>query len=113
MYCVCVENTSQMAEFFRKFTSESFNVSSAGMIPSSHLYPLVALVINKIKISGQKPKLISDSMIKKSCPLLFANDVLALNISCPKNKFLDKVQDICYQIKNNVLNLIDSLKAEL
>ena len=126
---VCVENAgrSQMAEaFFRKFAPES-NVISAGTAPLEQLNPLVVQVMNEIgiELTSQRPKLLSNEMIEKSaktvnmgcmdrdsCPALFANDVLDWNISDPKNKSLDEVRKIRDQIKNKVLNLIDSLKAE-
>ena len=127
---VCVENAgrSQMAEaFFRKFAPESLNVISAGTTPSEQLNPLVVQVMNEIGIdlTNQKPKLLSNEMIaqstktvnmgcmdKESCPALFVNNVLDWNISDPKNKSLDEIRKIRDQIKNEVLNLIDSLKAK-
>lgn len=127
---VCVENAgrSQMAEaFFRKFAPESLNVISAGTTPSEQLNPLVIQAMNEIGIdmTNQKPKLLSNEMIAKStktvnmgcmdkdsCPALFVNDVLDWNITDPKNKSLDEVRKIRDQIKNEVLNLINSLKAE-
>ena len=127
---VCVENAgrSQMAEaFFRKYAPESIRVISAGTIPSQQLNPLVVQVMSEIGIdmTNQKPKLLSNEMIEKStktvnmgcmdkesCPTLFVDDVIDWNISDPKNKSLDEVRKIRDQIKNEVMNLIDSLKAE-
>lgn len=127
---VCVENAgrSQMAEvFFRKYAPESLNVYSAGTDPSEQLNPLVVQVMNEIGIdlTNQKPKLLSNEMIEKStktvsmgcmdkesCPALSVNNVLDWNISDPKNKSLDEIRKIRDQIKNEVLNLIDSLKAK-
>lgn len=127
---VCVENAgrSQMAEaFFRKFAPNSISVSSAGTAPLEQLNPLVVQVMNEIgiELTSQRPKLLSNEMIEKSarivsmgcmdgdsCPALSANDVLYWNISDPKNKSLDEVRKIRDQIKNRVLNLIDSPKAE-
>lgn len=126
---VCVENAgrSQMAEaFFRKYAPESIRVISAGTTPTEQLNPLVVQVMNEIGIdmTNQRPKLLSNEMIEKStktvnmgcmdkesCPALFVNDVLDWNISDPKNKSLDEVRKIRDQIKNEVLNLVDSIKA--
>ena len=125
---VCVENAgrSQMAEaFFKKYASEKFNVISAGTTPSSQLNPLVVQVMNEIGIdlNDQKPKLLSNNMItnsfktvnmgcmdKESCPSLFVKDVLDWNISDPKEKSIDEVREIRDQIKDKVINLIDSLE---
>ncbi len=126
---VCLENAgrSQMAEaFFRKFTSERFNVSSAGTTPSSQLNPIVVQVMKEIGIdmTDQMPKLLSSSMIenssktvnmgcmdKESCPSLFVKDVLDWNISDPKEKSIEEVRIIRDKIKSEVLNLIKSLEA--
>lgn len=125
---VCVENAgrSQIAEvFFKKYAPMAFNVISAGTIPSSQLNPLVAKVMRKIgiELDEQQPKLLSNNMIessfktinmgcidKASCPSLFVKDVLDWNISDPKEKSINEVRKIREQIKNEVLNLIDSLK---
>ena len=127
---VCVENAgrSQIAEaFFKKYAPIEFNVISAGTIPSSQLNPLVVQAMKEIGIDldEQQPKLLSDDMIrssfktvnmgcmdKESCPSLFVQDVLDWNISDPKEKSLDDVRKIRDQIKNEVMNLIDSLKEE-
>ena len=127
---VCVENAgrSQIAEaFFKKYAPIEFNVVSAGTIPSSQLNPLVVQVMKEIGIdlNEQQPKLLSDKMIessfktvnmgcmdKESCPSLFVQDVLDWNISDPKEKSLDDVRKIRDQIKNEVMNLIDSLKDD-
>jgi len=125
---VCVENAgrSQMAEaFFRKFTSNQFNVSSAGTTPSSQLNPIVIQVMKEIDIDmiNQQPKLLSDSMIehssktvnmgcmdRESCPSLFVKDVLDWNIPDPKEKSLDEVRKIRDEIKSKVMTLIKSLE---
>ena len=125
---VCVENAgrSQMAEaFFKKYAPEKFNVISAGTTPSSQLNQLVVKVMQEIGIDldEQVPKLLSDSMIessfktinmgcmdKDSCPSLFVKDVLEWSVSDPKEKSIDEVRKIRDQIKNKVMNLIDSLE---
>ena len=127
---VCVENAgrSQMAEaFFRKYAPENFNVISAGTTPSSQLNPIVVKVMQEIGIdmTSQEPKLLSEQMIsssfrtvnmgcmdKESCPSLFVKDVLDWNIVDPKEKPLDEVRKIRDQIKDEVLNLINSLKED-
>jgi arsenate reductase len=124
---VCVENAgrSQIAEaFFRKFASSKFNVLSAGTQPSSQLNPLVVEVMKEvgIDITNQSPKILSNNMIKssfktinmgcmdkKSCPLLFENNVLDWNISDPKEKTIEQVRQIRDQIEREVLQLIKSL----
>ncbi|QLH02509.1 low molecular weight phosphatase family protein [Nitrosopumilus cobalaminigenes] len=126
---VCVENAgrSQMAEaFFRKFAPNHFNVSSAGTTPSSQLNPIVIKVMKEIGIDmvNQKPKILSDVMIKyssktvnmgcmdkESCPSLFVKDTLDWNIPDPKEKTIDEVREIRDKIKSEVLNLIKSLEA--
>ncbi len=127
---VCVENAgrSQMAEaFFKKYSPTKFNVISAGTTPSSQLNPLVVQVMKEIgiELDTQQPKLLSDTMIKnsfktvnmgcvdkESCPSLFVKDVLDWNISDPKEKSIDEIRKIRDQIKNEVMNLIDSLKED-
>ena len=127
---VCVENTgrSQMAEaFFKKYTKNQFHVISAGTSPSSHLNPVVVSVMNElgIDLENQKPQLLSSSMIensnktvnmgcmdKESCPSLFVKDVDDWNIKDPKGKSIEDVRKIRDQIKNDVLNLLNSIESD-
>ncbi len=127
---VCVENTgrSQMAEaFFKKYAKNQFNVISAGTSPSSHLNPVVVSVMNElgIDLENQKPQLLSSSMIedsnktvnmgcmdKESCPSLFVKDVDDWNIEDPKGKSIEDVRKIRDQIKNDVLNLLNSIESD-
>jgi protein-tyrosine-phosphatase len=127
---VCVENTgrSQMAEaFFKKYAKNQFNVISAGISPSSHLNPVVVSVMNElgIDLENQKPQLLSSSMIensnktvnmgcmnKESCPSLFVKDVDDWNIEDPKGKSIEDVRKIHDQIKNDVLNLLNSIESD-
>jgi len=127
---VCVENAgrSQMAEaFFKKFAKNRFNVISAGTSPSSNLNPIVVSVMGEIGIDlkNQNPQLLSSSMIensnktvnmgcmdKESCPSLFVKDVENWNIDDPKGKSIEDVRKIRDQIKNDVLNLINSLESD-
>ena len=128
---VCVENAgrSQMAEaFFKKYAKNQFHVISAGTSPSSHLNPVVVSVMNElgIDLKNQKPQLLSSSMIKnsnktvnmgcmdkESCPSLFVKDVDDWNIEDPKGKSIEDVRKIRDQIKNDVLNLLDSLENDV
>jgi len=127
---VCVENAgrSQMAEaFLKKYAKNQFNVISAGISPSSHLNPVVVSVMNElgIDLENQKPQLLSSSMIensnktvnmgcmdKESCPSLFVNDVDDWNIEDPKGKSIEDVRKIRDQIKNDVLNLLNSIESD-
>ena len=127
---VCVENAgrSQMAEaFFKKYSKHQFNVISAGTSPSSNLNPVVVSVMAEIGIDlqHQQPQLLSPSMIensnktvnmgcidKKSCPSLFVKYVDDWNIDDPKGKSIEYVRKIRDQIKNDVLNLLDSLESD-
>ena len=127
---VCVENAgrSQMAEaFFKKYAKNQFNVISAGTSPSSHLNPIVVSVMNElgIDLENQKPQLLSSSMIensnktvnmgcmdKESCPSLFVKDVDDWNIKDPKGKSIEDVRKIRDQIKNDVLNLLNSIESD-
>ena len=127
---VCVENAgrSQMAEaFFKKYAKNQFNVISAGTSPSSHLNPVVVSVMAEIGIDleNQKPQLLSSSMIensnktvnmgcidKESCPSLFVKDVDDWNIEDPKGKSTEDVRKIREQIKNDVLNLLNSIESD-
>jgi len=126
---MCVENAgrSQIAEaFFKKYAPSKFTAISAGTAPSVHLNPLVVQVMKEIGIdmSKQKPKLLSDSLIKnssktinmgcidkESCPALLVKDILDWNISDPKEKSLEDVRKIRDQIKSEVMSLIRSLEA--
>ena len=127
---VCVENAgrSQMAEaFFKKYAKNQFNVISAGTSPSSHLNPVVVSVMNElgIDLENQKPQLLSSSMIensnktvnmgcmdKESCPSLFVKDVDDWNIEDPKGKSIEDVRKIRDQIKNDILNLLNSIESD-
>ena len=127
---VCVENAgrSQMAEaFFKKYAKNQFHVISAGTSPSSHLNPVVVSVMNElgIDLENQKPQLLSSSMIensnktvnmgcmdKESCPSLFVKDVDDWNIEDPKGKSIEDVRKIRDQIKNDVLNLLNSIESD-
>jgi protein-tyrosine-phosphatase len=109
---VCVENAgrSQMAQgFFQKYCPPGYGSQSAGTKPIDAVNPLAVEAMKEIgiDISAQKPKTISDSMIrqavkivnmgcmdKESCPLLFVNDVIEWSIPDPKGKSLEEVRKI-------------------
>ena len=127
---VCVENAgrSQMAEaFFNKYSKNQFNVISAGTSPSSNLDPIVVSVMAEIGIDlkNQQPQLLSTFMIensnktvnmgcmdKESCPSLFVKGVDDWDVDDPKGKSIDDVRKIRDQIRNNILNLLDSLERD-
>lgn len=124
---VCVENAgrSQMAEgFFRKYSTSEYEPQSAGTIPTATVNPLAVEAVREagIDISSQKPKLISDSMIKEdamivnmgcmdtgSCPALFVNDVVDWSIPDPKGKPLDEVRKIRDLIEKRIQELCKTL----
>ena len=124
---VCVENVgrSQMAEgFFRKFALPEFLAQSAGTKPTNEINPLAVQVMKEvgIDITGQKPKVLSDEMIKKSakvinmgcmdkesCPVLFVNTVIDWNIPDPKDKPIEQVRKIRDEIEIKVKELVASL----
>jgi protein-tyrosine-phosphatase len=123
---VCIENAgrSQMAEgFFRKFALPEFLPQSAGTKPTNEINPLAVQVMKEIgiDITGQKPKVLSDEMIKsakvvnmgcmdkESCPALFVNNVIDWNIPDPKDKPIEQVRKIRDEIEIKVKELVASL----
>ena len=127
---VCVENAgrSQMAEaFFKQYAKNQFNVVSAGTSPASDLNPVIVSVMAEIGIDlkNQQPRLLSTLMIensnktinmgcmdKESCPSLFVKGVDDWNIDDPKGKSIDDIRKIRDQIKNDILNLLNSLECD-
>jgi arsenate reductase (thioredoxin) len=92
---VCVENAgrSQIAEGFfnQRYAPKGYRAISAGTRPVSQINPLAVEVMKEvgIDISNQKPKIITEDMIKSSeksvnmgcidkteCPMLFINNVV-------------------------------------
>lgn len=124
---VCVENAgrSQMAEcFFRKHAPGSYEPISAGTSPVSSINPLAIQVMEEvgIDISKQKPKMLTEDMIKESiirinmgciekqsCPTLFIHDVIEWNIEDPKGKSIDKLREIRNEIDSKVKELVSNL----
>ena len=119
---VCVENAgrSQMAEGFIRKLAPHVEVISAGTNPKSELNPVVVQAMNEIgiDITNQKPKKLTDEMIKtstavnmgcmdkESCPALFVKDVLNWNMPDPKGKDISQVREIRDQIKDQVLKFL-------
>jgi arsenate reductase (thioredoxin) len=124
---VCVENAgrSQMAEgFFRKYSPKGYEPLSAGTRPVSSINPLAIEAMREvgIDISKQRPKIITEDMIKQStarvnmgciqreeCPTLFIHNVLDWNIEDPKGKSIEKVREIRDVIESRVKELVASL----
>jgi len=124
---VCVENAgrSQMAEgFFRKYCTIQYEPQSAGTKPIGTVNPFAIEVMKEIgiDISSQKPKTISDSMIKEatkvvnmgcmdkeSCPALFVNVVIDWSIPDPKGKSLEQVREIRDLIEKRIQELCKTL----
>ena len=68
---VCVENAgrSQMAEgFFRRYSPKNYEPLSAGTSPASIVNPLAIEAMSEvgIDISKQRPKIITEDMIRQS-----------------------------------------------
>ena len=126
---VCVENAgrSQMAEgFFKNLAPKGFESQSAGTKPIDSINPLAIEVMKEIgiDITKQKPKILSDEIIKKSykivnmgcmdkesCPALFVNDISDWNIEDPKGKTINKVRKIRNEIKAKVEELVNTLES--
>jgi protein-tyrosine-phosphatase len=124
---VCVQNAgrSQIAEaFFRKYAPTRYEALSAGTEPAGNLNPLAIEVMREvgIDISKQKPKIITEDMIRQStvrvnmgciqresCPTLFIHNVMDWNIEDPKSKPLEKVREIRDVIESRVKELVTSL----
>ena len=99
-----------MAEgFFRKYAPKNYESLSAGTSPASIVNPLAIEAMNEvgIDISKQRPKIITEDMIrqsthrvnmgcmdKNSCPTLFLHNVIDWDIEDPKGKPIEKVREI-------------------
>jgi arsenate reductase len=125
---VCIENAgrSQMAEgFFRKYAPDGYEPISAGTKPTSQINPLAIQVMNEvgIDISRQKPKDITEDMIRNStkivnmgcmddksfCPTIFIPNVVEWGIEDPKGKPIEKVGEIRDDIEQRVKQLVTDL----
>ena len=123
---VCVENAgrSQIAEgFFREYSPQGYESLSAGTIPASSINPLAIEVMREvgIDISKQRPKILTEDMIRKStlrvnmgcvekesC-LLFIHDVIDWKIEDPKGKPIEKVREIRDVIESRVRELVSNI----
>ena len=127
---VCLENAgrSQMAEaFFRKYASDTFESTSAGTHHISQINPLVGQAMKEvgIDITNQKPKEITEDMIKNAtkiismgcmdknfCPTFFIDQVVDWGIEDPKGKPIEKVREIRDEIMLRVRNIITDIEKE-
>jgi len=124
---VCIENAgrSQMAEgFFRKYAPKEYVPLSAGTTPTEKINPLAIQAMKEIgiDITEQKPKVLTDEMIRKSskivnmgcmdrqsCPALFVNNMIEWSIPDPKNKPIDEVRKIREEIEIRIMELVATL----
>ena len=124
---VCIENAgrSQMAEgFFRKYAPKEYVPLSAGTTPTEKINPLAIQAMKEIgiDITEQKPKVLTDEMIRKSskivnmgcmdrqsCPALFVNNMIEWSIRDPKNKPIDEVRKIRDEIKIRIMEFVATL----
>lgn len=129
---VCVENAgrSQMAEGFfnQKYAPKNYRAISAGTKPTSQINPLAVQAMNEVGIdisSSQKPKIITEDMIKSSeksvnmgcidkteCPMLFINNVVDWGIEDPKGKPVEKVREIRNEIERRVKEIAQSIERQ-
>ena len=124
---VCIENAgrSQMAEgFFRKYAPKEYVPLSAGTTPTEKINPLAIQAMKEIgiDITEQKPKVLTDEMIRKSskivnmgcmdrqsCPALFVNNMIEWSIPDPKNKPIDEVRKIRDEIEIRIMEFVATL----
>src|ERR671925_167942 len=129
---VCVENAgrSQMAEGFfnQKYAPKGYRAISAGTRPVSQINPLAVEVMKEVGIniiSSQKPKIITEDMIKSSdksvnmgcidkaeCPMLFINNVIDWGIEDPKGKPIEKIREIRDDIERRVREIAERLQRQ-
>ena len=129
---VCIENAgrSQIAEGFfnQKYAPKHYRAISAGTRPASQINPLAVQAMNEVGIdisSSQKPKIITEDMIKSSeksvnmgcidkteCPMLFINNVVDWGIEDPKGKPIEKVREIRDEIERRVKEIAQSIERQ-
>jgi arsenate reductase (thioredoxin) len=127
---VCIENAgrSQMAEaFFRKYVTDNYEAASAGTRHTSEINPLAVQVMKEvgIDISKQKPKEITEDMIKNAtkiinmgcmdknaCPALFVYNIIDWEIEDPRDKPIEKVIEIRDGIEKRIEELVKEIKKE-
>jgi len=114
-----------MAEgFFRKYAPKEYVPLSAGTTPTEKINPLAIQAMKEIgiDITEQKPKVLTDEMIRKSskivnmgcmdrqsCPALFVNNMIEWSIPDPKNKPIDEVRKIREEIEIRIMELVATL----
>ena len=124
---VCVQNAarSQIAEaFFRKYAPINYEALSAGTEPVGNLNLLAIEAMKEvgIDISNQRPKIITEDMVRQStarvnmgciqresCPTLFIHNMSDWNIEDPKGKPLEKVREIRDVIESRVKELVTGI----
>ena len=116
---------SQIAEaFFRKYAPINYEALSAGTEPVGNLNLLAIEAMKEvgIDISNQRPKIITEDMVRQStarvnmgciqresCPTLFIHNVSDWNIEDPKGKPLEKVREIRDVIESRVKELVTGI----
>jgi arsenate reductase (thioredoxin) len=113
--------------FFRKYAPEGYEAKSAGTKHTFEINPVAIKAMSQIgiDISKQKPKEMTEDMIRNSanivnmgcmdknfCPTLFIPKVVDWEIEDPKGKSIEKVAEIRDEIKKRVKELIDRLNIE-
>ncbi|MGN6624642.1 MAG: arsenate reductase ArsC, partial [Candidatus Nitrosocosmicus sp.] len=111
----------------RKYAPDSYESISAGTKHTSEINPLAVKAMNQkgIDINKQKPKEITEDMIKNAtkiinmgctdknfCPALFVPKVVDWGIEDPKGKPIEKVAEIRDEIEQRVRELIDGLNQD-
>ncbi len=128
---VCVQNAgrSQMAEgFFRKYSSGNYEAISAGTVPTGQInsFAVEAMKEIGIDISNQKPKELTEDMIKNAtkiinmgcmdknfCPTLFVPKVIDWGIEDPKDKPIEKIREIRDEIEIRVKEIVKEIQKEI
>src|SRR2546428_12945921 len=117
-----------MAEgFFRKYAPREYVPLSAGTAPTEKINPLAIQAMKEIgiDIAEQKPKVLTDEMIRKSskivnmgcmdrqsCPALFVNNMIEWSIPDPKNKPIDEVRKIREKKEIRIIEIVATLAEE-
>ena len=116
-----------MAEgFFRKYAPRGWAPISAGSRPTPQINPLAVQAMKEvgIDISNQKPKELSEELIRDSwlnismgcidkteCPAIFVGKFEDWGIEDPKGKPLEKVREIRNKIEEKVLELVTKIES--
>jgi arsenate reductase len=124
---ICRGNSgrSQMAEAFFNFFSKNTRATSAGINPDEKIHPWTIRVMKEvgIDISRQKPKLISDKLLKKTTKIIFMEFGLSKKIPREYSlkseewqiekllgKSMEQIRKIRNQIKKRVKQLVRKLE---